>query len=194
MKTFLLSIITLFSIVSAFSQSTPISVGESSKYVNELGLVFPTKSGPIRDYINANNIRINPLTSGFSSGFQIGRHRIINEKSTLGVVLGSNAFYSSDTATTQIYQTGLYLTGRLYFGETWRNGVFAEVTAGPEFAATSIQGSDFQIQTNVGTRIGVGYNYQFNRDVTLGVSLVASPSILSDNYLDGSRVVINMLW
>ena len=164
------------------------------KYVTELGLVFPVKTDAVKDYINASNIGINPLTSGFSSGFQVGKHRIINEKATLGLALGGNMFYGRGVATNQVYQLGAYLTGRLYFGDSWRNGVFAEVGAGPEAAATSLNGGDFQYQANIASRFGVGYNYQFNEDVTLGASVVVAPSIMADNYFDGAKVVVNMLW
>jgi len=194
MKTLLISLLLILSIVPSFSQSTPICVGTEKKYVNELALTFPTNGRDIKDYINTNNVVVNPLTSGFSSGFQIGKHRIINDQATLGLILGSNVFFTSATTKTQIYQTNLNLVGRLYFGESWRNGVFTEIGAGPEFAASSVQDSDFQLQVNFGTRIGIGYNYQFNKDVTLGLSFIASPSVISDNYLNNSRVVVNMLW
>jgi hypothetical protein len=163
-------------------------------YINELGLVFPTDASSVKNFINANNVGVSPLTSGFSSGFQLGIHRIVNERATLGLVLGTNAFFSLDSVNNHIYQVGAFITGRVYFGDTWRNGLFAEIAAGPEFAAASLGGKDFQIQTNVASRIGIGYNYQFNKDVTLGVSVVASPSLLANSYFDGSRIVINMLW
>lgn len=194
MKTFLISILCLLSMVPAFSQETPVCATPAKKYVNELGLVFPTKTDDIKGYINANNIAVNPLTSGFSSGFQVGKHRIINDQATLGVILAANGFFSAGSAENQIYQFGAYLTGRLYFGETWRNGVFAEIGAGPEVAAASVQGGDFQFQANFGTKLGVGYNYQFNKDVTLGLSFITAPSMLSDNYFNGSKIVVNMLW
>lgn len=194
MKTLLISLLCVLSMVPAFSQETPVCASPAKKYVNELGLVFPIKTDNIKDYINANNIAVNPLTSGFSSGFQVGKHRIVNDQATLGVILGANAFFSSGAVHNQIYQFGAYLTGRLYFGDAWRNGVFAEIGAGPEVAASSIQDGDFQFQANFGSRLGIGYNYQFSKDVTLGLSFISAPSMLSDNYFDGSRVVINMLW
>jgi hypothetical protein len=134
------------------------------------------------------------LTSGFGAGFQLGKHRILNEKATLGVILGGNMFIASAETTTQVYQLGAYLTGRLYFGETWRNGVFAEVGAGPEFAGAKIQDSDFRIQSNFASRFGLGYNYQFSKDVTLGISAIISPALTADNYFDGAKIVANMLW
>jgi hypothetical protein len=194
MKTFLISILCVLSMVPAFSQETPVCATPSKKYINELALIFPMKTDDVKNYINGNNIAVNPLTSGFSSGFQVGKHRIINDQATLGVVLGANGFFSAGSADNQIYQFGAYLTGRLYFGDTWKNGVFAEIGAGPEFAAASIQGGDFQFQANFASRLGVGYNYQFSKDVTLGVSFITAPSLMSDNYFNGSKVVVNMLW
>jgi hypothetical protein len=194
MKSIILSALILLFSTSAFSQSNPVCCNTQKKYVSELGFVFPGKTQVIKDYVNANSVSINPLTSGFGSGFQLGKHRIINDQATLGVVLGANAFFISSNAKTQIYQIGTYLTGRLYFGETWRNGVFTELGAGPEFAASSINDSDFNVQANFASRIGIGYNYQFNKDVTLGASLIVSPSLMTDDYLNGSKFVINMLW
>lgn len=194
MKIFLVSILLVLSMLPAFSQSTPVCAADSKKYVNELGLTFPTNTDDIKNYINANNVVVNPLTTGFSSGFQLGKHRIINDRATLGAIIGSNVFFSSAGVKNQIYQLNVHLAGRLYFGETWRNGVFAELGAGPEVAASSIQDGDFQFQVNFGSRFGLGYNYQFNKDVTLGLSFIASPSILSDNYLNNAKVVVNMLW
>ena len=194
MKTFFLSLICALMVTPLFAQDSKPCCSTGKKYVTELGLIFPVKTDGVKDYINASNIGVNPLTSGFGSGFQFGRHRIINEKATLGVILGANMFYGKGTATNQLYQFGTYLTGRLYFGETWRNGVFTEVGAGPEAAMASLNGGDFQYQVNVASRIGLGYNYQFNKDVTLGASVVVAPSIMADNYTDGAKVVVNMLW
>jgi len=194
MKSLIVSALLILSSISAFSQSTPVCCENTKKYVSELGLVFPAKTESVKNYVNANNVSINPLTSGFGSGFQIGKHRIVNDKATLGVLLGANTFFASSNVKTQIYQIGAYLTGRLYFGETWRNGVFTEIGAGPEFAAASVNDSDFNLQANFASKIGLGYNYQFNKDVTLGVSIITVPSLMSDNYFDGSKVVVNMLW
>lgn len=193
MKTFILSLLCAMMITPAIAQESK-SCYAKKKYVTELGLVFPVKTDAVKDYINASNIGINPLTSGFSSGFQVGKHRILNEKATLGLALGGNMFYGRGVATNQVYQLGAHLTGRLYFGDSWRNGVFAEVGAGPEAAATSLNGGDFQYQANIASRFGLGYNYQFNADVTLGASVVVAPSIMNDNYFDGAKVVVNMLW
>lgn len=193
MKTFILSLICAMMITPTIAQETQ-SCCPRKKYVTELGLIFPVKTNAVKDYINAANINVSPLTSGFSSGFQLGKHRIVNEKATLGAIIGANMFYGKGVVTNQVYQLGAYLTGRLYFGDTWRNGVFAEVGAGPEVSATSLSGGDFQYQANFASRIGVGYNYRFNEDVTLGASVVVAPSITSDNYFDGAKVVVNMLW
>lgn len=191
MKSFLVLMTALTISMNTYAQDMPCC---EPKYLNEIGLVFPVNPDVIKNYVNANSIDISPLTSGFGTGFQIGRHRVLNEKATLGIVMGGNAFITSGTTTSQIYQANLFLTGRLYFGSTWRNGVFAEVGTGPEFAASSVQGSDFGLQANIASRIGVGYNYQFNKNVTLGISVIASPSLTAGNYTDGARVVANMLW
>lgn len=193
MKSFIFSIICVLSMIPAFSQDTPVCC-TNKKYISELGLVSPLKTQPIKDYISANNVNVTPLTSGFSSGLQVGKHRIINDQVTLGLVIGANMFVSTVNTTNQVYQLGTYLTGRLYFGESWKNGVFTEISAGPEASAASLTDSDFKFQANFASRFGLGYNYQFNKDVTLGASIVLSPSIMSDNYTDGAKVVINMLW
>ena len=194
MKTFILSLLCAMMITPAIAQdSKPCCVG-GKKYITELGLVFPVKTDAVKDYINASNIGVSPLTSGFSSGFQFGKHRIINQKATLGVILGGKMVVGKGVELNQVYQLGAYLTGRLYFGDTWRNGVFAELGAGPEGAMASLNGGDFQYQANFASRFGVGYNYQFNEDVTLGASVVVAPSIMNDNYFDGAKVVVNMLW
>lgn len=192
MKTFILSLICAMMVTPTIAQETQCC--PRKKYVNELGLVFPVKTAIMKNYISAGSINVNPLTSGFSSGSQIGRHRIINEKATLGVILASNIFYGNTPVKNQIYQVGTYLTGRLYFGETFKNGVFAELGAGPEFSAASLSGASFQLQANFASRVGLGYNYRFNDDVSLGAAVVISPSITADNYTDGARVIVNMLW
>jgi len=195
MKTLFISIMLGILTVSGLAQDTPNCPSPTHKnYVTELGLVFPVKTDAMKNYINANSIVVSPLTSGFGAGFQLGKHRILNEKATLGVILGGNMFIASAETTTQVYQIGAYLTGRLYFGETWRNGVFAEVGAGPEFAGAKIQDSDFRIQSNFASRFGLGYNYQFSKDVTLGISAIISPALTADNYFDGAKIVANMLW
>lgn len=193
MRTFFISMLCILFSIPMMAQDTPACPSQKN-YVSEMGLVFPVKTDAMKAYINANSINVGPLTSGFSAGFQVGKHRILNEKATLGVLLGGNMFVASGVSTTQVYQLGAYLTGRLYFGETWRNGVFAEVGAGPEGAAAKIQGGDFQFQANFASRFGVGYNYQFSKDVTLGISAIVSPSLVSDNYFDGAKIVANMLW
>ena len=50
-----------------------------------------------------------------------------------------------------------------------------------------------QDQTNNAGLIS-GYNYKFTNDVTLGVSLLATPAVSSAGFLDGAKVVVNMLW
>lgn len=172
-----------------------VTVAAPKTFITELGLTFPLKPSSIKDYINTNGITTLPLTSGYSSGFQVGRHSIVSNQATIGVVLGANGFIgSTPTATNQIYQIGIYATGRLYFGESWRGGAFAELGAGPEASAASFNGSNFEYQGNIGARVGAGYNYKFTNDVTLGVSLLATPAVSSAGFLDGAKVVVNMLW
>lgn len=193
MKSIIFSILSIFSAVTLFSMSAD-QCSQSKKYVFELGLNTPINASGIKDYINSNNVSVSPLTSGFNTGFQIGGHKIINDQATLGIVVGMNTFIASQSVTNQIYQLGTYLTGRLYFGDSWRNGIFTEISAGPEASVISLSKSDFSYQVNIASRLGVGYNYQFNKDVTLGVSVVISPSITSANYTDGAKIVVNMLW
>lgn len=195
MKKALLSLIILLNATIVFAQDdSSIMPVSHKKYVSDLGLTFPLKTQSIKDYINLNNVEVGPLTSGFGAGVQFGQHRLLNENATLGVLLNGNMFLASSGEFTQVYQFGAYLTGRLYFGDTWRNGVFTEIGAGPEFGGASIQGERFEFQGNFASRFGLGYNYQFNKDVTLGASIVASPSLTSDDYLNSARVVVNMLW
>lgn len=194
MKTFVISLVLLFATTIGFSQNNPDCPTHAKKYTKELGLTFPLKTDAMKNYIAASNIDAAPLTSGIGSGLQLGMHRIINDKATLGLIVGSNFFFTFGDTKSQIYQLGTYLTGRLYFGETWRNGIFTEIGAGPEFSAASISDGDFKFQGNFATRLGIGYNYQFNKDVTLGISAIVAPSLTTDNYLDNARVVVNMLW
>lgn len=194
MKQFFILAITALLQLPVFAQETSTPISTHKQYVMELGLVFPVNTDAMKDYLNANGIAVSPLTSGFGSGFQIGAHKLLNEKATLGVLMGGNMFITSSDGVSQFYQTGAILTGRLYFGETWRNGVFAEVGAGPEFGATKIKDNDFTFQLNFASRFGVGYNYQFNKNVTLGISAIVAPSVTAANYLDGAKIVANMLW
>lgn len=195
MKKVLLSILFTVLTVSGFAQETnSMEPCSHSKYISDLGLAFPINTDNLKSYINSNSIEVGPLTSGFGAGFQFGRHKVLNDKATLGIVTGGNMFIVSTNTTNQVYQLGIYLTGRLYFGETWKNGVFAEVGAGPEFGGAIIQDGPFKFQGNFASRFGLGYNYQFSKDVTLGISAIVSPSLTSSNYFDGSRIVVNMLW
>lgn len=176
----------------------------STNYINELGLTFTVQNGPLKTYVTGLGVAPSPLTSGFGSGFQVGRHYFVSQQATIGMILGANAYYSNTPAnffgtsspevTAQLYQVASYFTGRVYFGESWQRGIFAELGAGPEVSAVSFNSSGFLYQANLGTRLGVGYNYKFSNDVTLGLSVLASPSVTNNNYLDGSKLLINLLW
>lgn len=201
MNRFLFSILLGMSLigvsVTSFAESSPIyaeCTPHESCWVNEVGLLVPTNSSGIRDYFAANSITPTPLTGGLSSGLQFGRHYRIGNAATIGATLSGNVLYSSGATTTQVYQTAAYFVARGYLSQTWRSGIFAEIGIGPEVSAVSVANSDFMIQANASTRLGVGYNYQFNDDVSVGVSVGVTPSITSDNYLDGARVLVNMLW
>lgn len=165
-----------------------------SSWISEVGFVFPTRPVVFRDFYAANNVNPVPLTSGLGYGAQFGRHLLIGNSSTIGVVTNANAFYSSLGNTTQIYQVAAYFLARAYMNESWRSGIFAELGAGPEVSATSFNGSTFAYQGNISTRIGVGYNHKFNEQFSVGATFVVVPSVTSNNVLDGSRVVVNMLW
>lgn len=199
MKRFLFLVLTGLSLMltNLFAESSPL-VAENcrgnSPWLNEMSLVVPTKTNAVRDYFSANGVTSNPLTSGLGYGVQVGRHLCIGRGATVGGVLAGNAFYSSGITTNQVYGLSAYFVGRAYFSNTWRNGLFAELGAGPEVSAVSVNGSSFRTQANLSTRVGVGYNYEFNDDITVGATVLVSPSVTSSNYLDGARVVINLLW
>lgn len=199
MKRFLFLVLVGLTVVmqTSFAESSPIS-SEScqtkSPWLNEMSLVAPTNTAATRDFFTANGITSNPLTSGLGYGVQVGRHFCVGNGATVGAVLSGNAFYSSSITTNQVYGLSAYFVGRAYFSNTWRHGLFAELGAGPEVSAVSVNSSDFRVQGNLSTRVGVGYNYEFNDDITVGAAVLVTPAISSSNYLDGARVVINLLW
>jgi len=182
----------------SFAESSPLGAStcttQCSSWVNEMGLTIPTKSSTVRDYFAANSVTPNPLTSGLGYGIQAGRHLRIGSAATIGGIVAGNVYYSKTTSTTQVYNFSTYFVARGYMSETWRDGAFVEVGFGPEVSAASFTDSSFVYQANLSTRLGVGYNYQFNNDVSVGISAVVSPSVTASNYLDGSKVIVNILW
>ena len=163
--------------------------------ITELGLTFPIKSTALKDYIGANGVTSLPLTSGYSNGVEIGRHSVISNQATIGLLANANMFMASDsTWIDQIYQLNLFLVGRLYFGDSWRGGFFAELGSGPEISLAKFRGAPLIYQIDIGSRIGVGYNYKFAEDVTIGASVLISPSITMGNTSDGIKIAISMLW
>jgi hypothetical protein len=166
----------------------------STSWISEIGMSFPVKTTTYRDFLTSSGVITTPITSGMGYGVQFGRHYVARDGATLGVVVAANAFYSNTPATNQVYQVAAYFTGRAYFSQSWHEGIFAEIGAGPEVGGTSINSGDFRYQANLSARFGLGYNYRFNDDVSIGLSVVASPSVMSSSIVDGSRVLVNMLW
>lgn len=198
-----LTLLAMSAFASDVMESSPIqyvqqpkcSTACSTSWVDDVGMSFPVKPTIFKDYLTASGVASTPITNGVGYGAQFGRHYIVREGgATLGVIVSGNAFYSSGPVQAQVYQLGAYFTGRAYFNQSWREGLFAEVGAGPEVGGTSFNGASFQYQANLNARFGLGYNYRFNNDVSLGVSVLASPSITGNGILDGSRVLVNMLW
>lgn len=176
-------------------EASPLSpVYNEYCWISEVGFVFPTKPVAIRDFYAANKIIPNPLTSGLGYGTQIGRHILLENGSTIGVVANANMFYSSTQNTSQIYQFSTYFLARAYMDDYWRRALFFEIGVGPEVSATSFNDSDFIYQANISTRIGVGYNYKFNQQFSVGATFVVVPSVVSSSPFDGSRIIVSMLW
>lgn len=175
-------------------ESSPLSSEIDYQWINEMSLLVPTKTNALRDYFTANGVTSNPLTSGLGYGVQVGRHLCIGSGATVGGVISGNVFYSSNVTTNQVYGMSAYFVGRAYFTDSWRHGLFAELGAGPEVSAVSVNDSDFRVQANLSTRVGVGYNYKFNDDITVGATLLVTPSVSSSSYFDNARVVVNLLW
>lgn len=177
--------------------STSLVAQQEAEYVwvNEVGLVFPIKNNAFKDYLVANGITSLPITTGLGTGVQLGRHCAIAQPTTLGLVLNGNMFISNAPGTKcQVYQVATFLTGRIYFGNSWHKGLFAELAGGLEASAASFFGNSFSFQANIASRVGAGYNIAFNSTATVGVALTLSPTALSSDYLSSARLVINMLW
>lgn len=161
----------------------------------EIGVTFPITTSAVKQYIEANGVTANPLTSGYSNGVELGIHGLISHQATVGLLATGNLFVANDmTGTNQIYQLGAYMIGRLYFSDTWRGGLFAELGSGLEFSLSAFHQADARYQANFGARIGAGYNYKFNSDVTIGASVRAAPSLSAKTITDGMQLVVSMLW
>jgi len=160
----------------------------------EIGLVFPIFSDDARNFINNAGVTPNPLSTGFGTGIQLGYHKLMSERATLGVVANATMYVDNGTSTTHLYQFGAFATGRLYFMNKWTNSVFAEVGAGPEVAAYSIAGGTFTTQASLASRFGVGYNYSFDNNVCLTVSAVVSPNFASNDPTRNAKIIIGMVW
>lgn len=188
-------ILILILCVSMYAQEASPVAPAAPKWITELGLTFPVRSNAMRDYIAAHGITTLPLTSGVSNGASIGRHVVLSNQATLGAILGANMFVGTDSvAVSQLYQLSAFLTGRLYFGESWRGGFYVEIGSGPELSLAKFSGTPLVFQVNIGARGGVGYNYKFSDDVTVGASVVASPALTAASVMDGMRVCVVMLW
>jgi hypothetical protein len=167
----------------------------TTRYVNELGLTIPLKNATLKNYVESHGLQTLPLTSGISNGVQFGRHGVISRQATIGVTCGANMFVGTDSVeVSQIYQLAFYLTGRLYFGDSWRSGFYAELGSGPELSAAKLKGQPLVFQANIGARVGVGYNIEFNDDVTIGVGVIAAPAMSAKTLLEGTKGTISMWW
>lgn len=201
MKVFLVSLalllVSTIAPAKCFSEASPLApkCEEScSPWINEIGIVVPTKSTPLKDFFNSTGVNSSPLTTGLGHSVQFGRHLPYGKSSTVGAVANVNAFYSSQGASYQIYQASILFIGRAYLGESWRSGAFVELGAGPEIGGASLNGGSFFYQANIAARAGIGYNYKFNDAITVGATAVLSPSVTSGSITDGAKVVISMLW
>jgi hypothetical protein len=185
----------VFFLLSSFlfaEEPSPIQAEKTT--LTELGITFLPKSSPITDYITANGVTTLPFTSGYSNGVEVGRHALVARRASVGVLVHANMFMgSASSVINQIYQMNVFVTGRLYFGHSWRGGLFLEVGSGLEVSAAKFQGAPLAYQIDIGSMVGVGYNLNLD-DVSVGCSLRLSPSLTSSNVLDGTRVAISMLW
>lgn len=177
---------------AAFAQTEIVGSKES---VYELGVVFPLRSNAVKDFIAAHNVGVLPMTSGVGSGCQAGKHWVVSSEATVGVVCGFNMFIGSGNGgTNHIYELESLVVGRLYFGESWRGGLYAELGSGPQVTIAKFPGESLLYQVNITTQVGVGYNYRFSGDVTIGAGIKTTPSLSITNMLDGTKVVVSMLW
>lgn len=204
-NTIILSLVSLFAIATSNAQTetigqdaTPIApaVTEQARPgLYEIGLIFPIYSDDARNFVNNSNIAPNPLSTGFGTGIQLGYHKVMSDRATLGVVGNTTAYFDQSVAgTTQVYQFAGFAVGRLAFMSKWDNSVFAEIGAGPEIAAYSIAGSDFTTQVSLASRFGVGYNYSFDNNVCMTISAVVSPNFASNDPTRNAKIIIGMVW
>lgn len=184
----------LLCVVINAQEASPITPAPT-RWITELGLTFPIKNNSIKNYVESHGIVTLPLTSGVSNGAAIGRHAVISDQATIGLLMGANMFIGTDSvAVSQLYQLSAFVTGRLYFGESWRGGAFVEIGSGPELSMAKLRGTPLVFQVNIGARIGLGYNYRFSNDVTVGASIVAAPALSAGSLMDGMKVAVSMLW
>lgn len=163
----------------------------------ELGVTLPLRPSVITDYIKAHGISTIPFTSGYGTGALIGRHAIISRQTTIGVIAHANFFSGSDSAsnTSQIAELSALLTARIILiGDSWRGGLYMQLGAGVEMSVAKFAQSSAVYQVNIASRAGVGYNIKLGDDVTVGVAILAVPSLSDKNIIDGSVVAFNMLW
>lgn len=203
----ILSLVSVFAVAQMNAQaeiifqepatSTPIApaVETSRPSLYEIGLIFPIFSDDARNFVNNSSIAPNPLSTGFGTGIQLGYHKVMSDRATLGVVGNTTAYFDQNVAgRTQVYQFAGFAVGRLAFMSKWDNSLFAEIGAGPEIAAYSIAGSDFTTQVSLASRFGLGYNYSFDNNVCMTISAVVSPNFASNDPTRNAKVIIGMVW
>ena len=203
-NTIILSLVSLFACASLFAQdteSTPLSAATTKHETTslyEIGLVFPIFSDDARNFVNGSGIAPNPLSTGFGTGIQLGYHKVMGNRATLGVVANTTAYVDhgggNRATTTQVYQFAGFAVGRVFFMQNWSNSLFAEVGAGPELAAYSIAGGNFNTQVSIASRFGLGYNYSIDNNVCLTLSAVVSPNFASNDPTRNAKVIIGMVW
>ena len=161
-------------------------------YCTELAVTFPLNNSAIKNFIAEHGVETIPLTSGIGNGVEFGRHYFINDQSTVGAIVGANLFIGSQPVLAQIYQLQLLVSGRLYLSDSWRGGLYSEVASGAELSLAKFSNINAIYQANITTRIGLGYHYQFNSDVTVGIAAFTTPSL--STILDNSKIAIEMLF
>lgn len=203
---FFLSIVSVLFATQVFAQtetattdeltlSTPIIAKEQTRpTLLEIGLVVPIYSDDARSFINGAGIAPNPLSTGFGTGVQLGYHKQMSDRATLGAVVNTTMYLDKSATTTQLYQLGAFATGRVYFMQKWTNSVFAEVGAGPELATYSLNGGTFTTQVSLASRFGAGYNYSFDNNVCLTVSAVVSPNFATNDPTRNAKIIVGMVW
>lgn len=182
-------------IVLALLLCSSMAFAQDRLWINEIGLSFPVSNNGLKDYLNTCGISSLPLTSGLGTGVLLGRHAAITQQTTLGGVIHANVFaMSSQAATAQVYQLSALIMGRMYFSDTWCEGIFAELGGGAEASAASCYGAPFDAQVNLSSRAGLGYNFHFGSTATFGITAQITPTALSGGYFGNTKLIINMLW